>query len=205
MEAEADVKVRTLRMSRISQRRAYRTEHAIVIIRCLAAEHRAVVKQAAHPAAALSEGQARHDIVVVGYALLPFQLEGEQRIVDKLYVSDTGERQLLLDILAGEHAADGVAHYQRDVAAQQTTAVEHRLDNQAGVQRERHAPHEVNNANAGLAVPAYEVVGMIAETDLELCAARGEKPTVFRVVIKIEDVTVEVNVIELALSGRLTY
>ena len=137
------------------------------------------IEQAAQLAATLAERQRRHDIVVVAHALLRLQLEGEQDVVGKLNVADAGEGQLMLEVQAVEHAAYGVAHNQRHVAARQHAAVEHGLQREAAAERERHAPQEVKDADARTPFPAYEVVGIVTETSLQSRATGGEKPVVF--------------------------
>ena len=115
-----------------------------------------------------------------------------------------GKGQLLTDVLTVEQTADGVAHYQWYPVAEQETSAKHWLKDEAAAHRERHAPNEVGRTYASPAFPPHKIVRMISKPGLKHCASCGEEPAVFRIIVEVELITVNVQVVQTLMDCRLS-
>ena len=124
-------------------------------------------------------------------------------MVDILHVANTCERHLLLHIVTEPIATDGIPESRRYDGSEKQTSIDHRLECEATVERERHAPVGIDIAHSRLTVQLGKVIGQIGIFGFESCTTGREVPVVFAVVVDAGMITVEMLILECRLDGCL--
>lgn len=121
--------------------------------------------------------------MALAYALLSLKLDGSELFSDKLHISDSCERHLLLNVMAEPTTTNDVAEYVGNLVTKDHSAIDHRLEGEPLAKGKRHAPIGADLVQTHLSVKTQEIICHVGILCLEAGAASWENPIVLTIIV----------------------